>query len=59
MVSIDIESAERNVLRSAPYSEETVTLDKCSLSPKDRKGGMEVDKDAKRQQGEVFRELPR
>ena len=57
MVSIDIESAQRNVLRSAPYSEET--LDKCSLSPKDRKGGMEVDKDAKRQQGEVFRELPR
>lgn len=56
MVSIDIESAKRNVLRSAPYSEET--LDKCSLSPKDRKGGMEVDKDAKRQQGEVFRELP-
>ena len=57
MVSIDIESAERNVLRSAPYSEET--LNKCSLSPKDRKGGMEVDKDAKRQKGEVFRELPR
>ena len=57
MVSIDIESAKRNVLRSASYSEKT--LDKCSLSPKDRKGGMEVDKDAKRQQGEVFRELPR
>ena len=52
MVSIDIESAKRNVLRSAPYSEET-------LGPKDRKGGMEVEKDAKRQQGEVFRELPR
>ena len=57
MVLIDIESAKRNYLRSAPYSEQT--LDKCSLSPKDRKGGMEVDKDAKRQRGEVFTELPR
>ena len=44
MVLIDIESAKRNDLRSAPYSEQT--LDKCSLSPKDRKGGIEVDKDA-------------